>query len=80
MAICEILKLIVIFDVLVVGVVLLSLLPDLAEYRYDLFILDERMQYLSSIDPKEFDIEKYEAMCRERPAYQMHDSIMYKGE
>lgn len=80
MTICEILKLIAIFDVLVVGVVLLSLLPDLAEYRYDLFILNERMNYLSSIDPKEFDIEKYEAMCRERPAYQMHDSIMCKGE
>lgn len=80
MTICEILGLIVIFDVLVVGVVLLSILPDLAEYRYDQFILDERLKYLSSIDPKEFDIEKYETMCRERPAYQMHDSIMYKGE
>lgn len=80
MTICEIIDLIGICIVLVIGVVLLSLLPDLAEYRYDLFILDERINYLSSIDPKEFDIEKYEAMCRERPAYQMHDSIMYKGE
>lgn len=78
MAICEIIDLIGICSVLVIGVFLLSLLPDLAECRYDQFILDERLKYLSSIDPKEFDIEKYEAMCRERPAYQMHDSIMYK--
>lgn len=80
MTICEILNLIVIFDVLVVGVVLLSILPDLAEFRYDQFILDERLKYLSSIDPEEFDIEKYEAMCRERPVYQVHNSMAYKGD
>lgn len=63
---------------LLLGVMLLSIFPDEAEFRYDEFIIEERLKYLANVDPNEFDEEKYEEMCRERPTYQVHDTIAVK--
>lgn len=63
---------------LILGVMLLSIFPDEAEFRYDEFIIEERLKYLANVDPNEFDEEKYEEMCRERPIYQVHDTIAVK--